>query len=177
MKKESVLELEKRFKYLIPEPPSDDGYIHDLKLFGLMCNDGWYNLVYVLFTKIDEHLEYMSDKNKQNFFVSEVKEKWGGLRVYLHGFDNDNLIRKAENISQGICEDCGKKGILSQINYWWTTLCDECIILHTKKGFDRRKTELSDERLSNQFIDNLFDNTEKYDKFLKEQKIVLPQRV
>ena len=59
--------------------------------------------------------------------ASQVKEKFGGLRVYLtHGTDKMyQLIHEAEKKSEVTCEECGQSGEIRTTG-WWVCLCDEC---------------------------------------------------
>lgn len=74
-----------------------------------------------------------------NYFVGQVKEKFGTLRVYLdtNDFDEDSPvysypeevweeISKAERASAKVCEFCGKPGELNYERHWIKTLCQEC---------------------------------------------------
>lgn len=59
--------------------------------------------------------------------VSQIKEKFGGLRFYADGVpaSGDDLIDKAEGWSELTCEQCGNAGEL-RTDGWLVTLCDEC---------------------------------------------------
>ena len=59
--------------------------------------------------------------------VSDVKEKFGLLRIYHHGGTDqlDAYVDAAESISGLICENCGMPGY-SRDMPWIKTLCDEC---------------------------------------------------
>ena len=80
---------------------------------------GWYPLIKNL---IDELIRLGWDKQ-----VTQVKEKFGGLRFYINGGSNEiyNKITEAEKLSHETCELCGKKGELRTKIRWFTTLCDE----------------------------------------------------
>ena len=60
--------------------------------------------------------------------VTQVKEKYGGLRFYvLYGDDAVfDLISKAEDESLKICERCGTRDNVSTKGGWLMTLCDRC---------------------------------------------------
>ena len=62
--------------------------------------------------------------------VSQVKEKFGGLRFYIYGGSDEvwKLIAEAEEASYRICEECGAKGKQqSKAKYGWIyTRCEEC---------------------------------------------------
>ena len=60
--------------------------------------------------------------------VTQVKEKYGGLRFYV-GWASDevyDLIDKAEEESFTICEKCGTRDNVSTKGGWLLTLCDKC---------------------------------------------------
>ena len=80
---------------------------------------GWYPLIKNL---IDELITLGWDKQ-----VTQVKEKFGGLRFYINGGSDEmyNKITESEKLSHETCELCGKKGELRTKIRWFTTLCDE----------------------------------------------------
>ena len=80
---------------------------------------GWYPLIKNL---IDELITLGWDKK-----VTQVKEKFGGLRFYINGGSDEiyDKITEAEKLSHETCELCGKKGELRTKIRWFTTLCDE----------------------------------------------------
>lgn len=90
---------------------------------------------------------------RPDYQVSQVKEKWGTLRVYIQGTPirmdmiagnklysaphvesatDDNwrevqmIVSKYEKKSAEICEDCGQPGRLRNDSFWVRTLCDDC---------------------------------------------------
>ena len=80
---------------------------------------GWYPLIKNL---INELIYLGWDKQ-----VTQVKEKFGGLRFYINGGSDEmyNKITEAEKLSHETCELCGEKGELRTKIRWFTTLCDE----------------------------------------------------
>lgn len=60
--------------------------------------------------------------------VTQVKEKFGGLRFYIGGGSVLVfwIIEKAEEESLRTCQTCGKTGELVSVNGWWSTLCALC---------------------------------------------------
>jgi len=56
---------------------------------------------------------------------TQIKEKFGTLRIYTSQLDPyiEGMIEMAEDMSEHICEKCGNKGRLYNIN-WHKTLCD-----------------------------------------------------
>lgn len=101
------------------------------KNFYFEIEDGWYQLVYDLFTKIQEHC----NKTKQKVTILQVKEKFAGLRVYYshEGGEKDNvifdLVMEAQNKSYSTCELTGGVGSLYHRGTWVKTLCNESAIL------------------------------------------------
>jgi len=78
---------------------------------------GWSSL-------INEVFDYM-EQNKTHSKIIQVKEKWGGLRIYTDVID-DNLDKKiieVEKRSFTMCETCGSPGALRG-GSWYQTLCD-----------------------------------------------------
>jgi hypothetical protein len=62
-------------------------------------------------------------------FIMQVKEKFGGLRIYSQGGDYEaisDLERTAESISFLTCEYCGEPGNLKNKNGWIKTCCEKC---------------------------------------------------
>lgn len=107
--------------------------------YGIECGDGWFEILSSLCFMIAQHEKniegnnkYLSSKNEQlieyePFRFTQIKEKFGGLRVYCYGGDEyiRGLIGMAECWSYKTCEICGEKGI-SQKNGWIMVLCQKC---------------------------------------------------
>jgi len=97
------------------------------KLFGddlisFDCGDGWKDIIDRLLAKIyDEAI-------KIDTHVVQVKEKFGGLRVYL-GRENEFIseaIRAAEKEAINTCEHCVAKEKITTEGGWLKTLCGQC---------------------------------------------------
>lgn len=72
-------------------------------------------------------------KADPNYDVGQLKEKFGGLRIYLDsGFSDatDAIIREAEDVAIRTCEECGRPGSprtpIGSRYGWIRTLCDTC---------------------------------------------------
>ena len=105
------------------------------ELFGIECGDGWKPLYQPI---IDYINEYNKDKKGlDRMEIHQIKEKFGGLRVYLNFYDETvrNMIAKAEEDSFHICENCGKHIDEPIINkyYWIYPLCKECYEVEKSK--------------------------------------------
>ena len=122
--------------------------------FGIDCGDGWYDIISNLCFLIAQHErnikgnnEYRISQNKEpvEYYpvkFDQVKEKFGGLRVYFSGGDDyiDGLVDMAEAWSYKTCERCGEKGKPNQKG-WIMTLCDNCweadVMTKVGEAFDK----------------------------------------
>jgi len=104
--------------------------------FGVECGDGWYVILSNLCQEIAQHEKNISDQQKHfpeetgDYWpvrFDQIKEKFGGLRVYYTGGDEfvRGLVSMADAISYSVCEACGEKGKPNE-NGWISTLCDNC---------------------------------------------------
>lgn len=96
-----------------------------MKEVALEHDSGWNELVYRLCEKIDSILK-KNPELLEEFMVTQVKEKYGGLRFYIYG-GNDKIyeaIDKYEDLSYNTCEVCGQPGTTRDYG-WLKTLCDE----------------------------------------------------
>ncbi len=107
----------------------DGGYDRDLAKRSV--GTGWVGLIDEIFDK-KEKLQLNTVK------IVQVKEKYGGLRVYIDGYEMDEnhpvykfekFLHEVENRSFKICEACGKPGAVRG-RHWYYTSCDE----HAKNG-------------------------------------------
>jgi hypothetical protein len=75
-----------------------------------------------------------------DYSVEQVKEKFGGLRIYylLYDAPDDDalhgLIAKIEEESRKTCEECGQPGKARKTGYWWKTVCLACHTARQLKG-------------------------------------------
>ena len=87
---------------------------------GFTCGNGWF---YIL----DGLLKWLSEF--ENIIVGQVKEKFGGLRVYTNlpyaGEKRNQLVNAAITLSFETCEMCGAAGE-RRSGDWLFTLCDSC---------------------------------------------------
>lgn len=92
------------------------GYSRELALQSV--GEGWASLVNEVFDRKESYGKPIT--------ISQVKEKYGGLRIYTNEFDDefDQFLYDVEMRSFSICEDCGKAGQLRG-GGWYRTLCDE----------------------------------------------------
>jgi hypothetical protein len=119
--------------------------------WGCEVGNGWYELLSSLCWRIsqhekniEDHKKYLARQNKdiqQDFGTKiegdepeyypvkfdQIKEKYGGLRVYFSGGDDyvEGVVGMAEEYSYKVCEVCGNSGKPNK-GGWITTLCDSC---------------------------------------------------
>lgn len=116
-----------------------------LMCWGFECGDGWYQILYSLCSQIQHHIDW-SHKNKEfdlkwnaehpdekrkvrkpvpQVIAVQVKEKFGGLRFYYDGGDEQiyGMVRMAESWAANTCETCGAPGKMRGRG-WMYTACD-----------------------------------------------------
>lgn len=108
--------------------------------WGIETGNGWYDIISSVCWMIKQHEnnikwqteykqktdpDYQSDYFPVKF--DQVKEKYGGLRLYFSGGDEyvEGLVSMGEAMSYKICEVCGNKGEPNK-GGWISTLCDGC---------------------------------------------------
>lgn len=101
--------------------------------FGIECGKGWYDILDKLCTKIEIYLD-KNPKDKKFFFITQIKEKFGGLRFYTSYVfkEIDKYIEEAEKECYKICEECGQPG-KSNKDGWISVLCNKCRERQNKK--------------------------------------------
>ena len=108
--------------------------------WGIEAGNGWHDIIPSVCWMIKQHEDnivwqtkykqktepdYQSDYFPVKF--DQVKEKYGGLRLYFSGGDEyvEGLVSMGEAMSYKICEVCGNKGEPNE-GGWISTLCDGC---------------------------------------------------
>jgi hypothetical protein len=94
-----------------------------LMCWGIECGDGWYDLLDRVCKQIQNEIKW--NKAQKVEFV-QVKEKYGGLRIYMNGGDDriDGMIQMAESFSYMICDVCGERGKPNKVG-WISTRCEK----------------------------------------------------
>ncbi len=111
------MEVMEKYQKCFPKFPS----------FGFYLPKGWETL----FDELCKELtEYVTRKNLI-FQITQVKEKFGTLRVYFQLEGNDTeyievqkIVDKYEKKSSYICEVCGVEGKIRNNNGWVKVLCE-----------------------------------------------------
>jgi hypothetical protein len=106
----------KREEVFIPGNVYYKGYTREGALASV--GEGWANLINIVFDKVQTYTP--------GIIIHQVKEKWGGLRIYCGPCpdDFDKFLIEIEKKSFTMCESCGKAGQLRS-GGWYRTLCDE----------------------------------------------------
>lgn len=79
---------------------------------------GWHTLA----------IQAIDEIEKTGGWIVQVKEKFGGIRIYCHGGEADvidTIVKAAEQKSLQICEECGKPGTLMDVGGWYKTRCND----------------------------------------------------
>lgn len=63
-----------------------------------------------------------------SFDITQIKEKFGGLRFYYAGGDDyiDGMVDMAESMSYDTCETCGTTNNVGSTQGWIYTVCQPC---------------------------------------------------
>jgi hypothetical protein len=115
------------------------GELEPFAMFGFECGDGWYPLLEQLISHIDHYFKHKYKGVPEGFAIVQVKEKFGGLRFYVHGGDDvvHELIRFAENLADQTCEFCGSNQNIMRSQGWIITACEKCT--ETRESLKGRK--------------------------------------
>ena len=93
---------------------------------GFTHDDGWFDLLWRLCEDLEPLVAEFEQASGSQFEVLQVKEKFGGLRVYVN--DANDCIRlrieTAVHESFHTCEICGQPGKLREDGLI-KTLCDQ----------------------------------------------------
>jgi hypothetical protein len=104
--------------------------------WGFECGDGWFNILDQLMGNIQHHIDwnnknfekgYTQYKQVTQVTLDQVKEKFGTLRFYYTGGDDEisGMVRMAESMSGVTCEECGNPG-QRRGGGWVHTYCTPC---------------------------------------------------
>lgn len=89
------------------------------------CGPGWEKILRKALNIIEQ--EIAKSEDPESMFVTQIKEKWGTLRIYM-SYETDKIssvIERAEDKSEDTCEICGDPGEL-QAKGWYKVRCLKC---------------------------------------------------
>ena len=90
------------------------------------CGKGWWPLIEKVAAAIDSFNAAHPDSPVE---VTQIKQKFGGLRIYHHNAPEDirQLIDEAIEASWHTCERCGsREGVSTNLDGYRLTLCPHC---------------------------------------------------
>lgn len=113
---------------------------------GFCCGPGWWPILEAVCNAIHAHVEWKQNQLEKygkgpgcpDVVVTQIKEKFGGLRFYYDGGDDrvDGMVRMAEAWAEQTCEECGQPGTLRS-GGWIRTLCDHHEELRQQRNAER----------------------------------------
>ena len=107
---------------------------------GFAVGAGWYPILEKLCANIQHHIDWKEKQGKPipQVEVEQIKEKFGGLRFYYQGGDEQihGMVRMAESWADIACEDCVGIGT-RRSGGWIRTLCD----LHEAEHQERKRAQ------------------------------------
>ena len=116
--------------------------------WGFECGNGWFKHILLLSEMLSSYLKQHPELIEE-FRVVQVKEKFGTLRYYVHGGDDniERLIDLFEITSHLYCENCGTTETVKSTDGWVQYLCETCIKAkketncggHSKEKSNRKK--------------------------------------
>ncbi|MHC8322447.1 MbcA/ParS/Xre antitoxin family protein [Pseudomonas sp. GB2N2] len=109
-------------------------------IFGFECNDGWADVIEATLSLVQQRARVSALEVK----VSQVKDKFGQLRIYHRGGDESigAAFDIAELVSRSVCELCGMPGEVISVEGWLQARCGQ----HSgPEPIDRAEDPKSDE--------------------------------
>ncbi len=97
---------------------------------GFAVGPGWWPIIESLCANIQSRIDWWNQNREtrpviEQVVVEQIKEKFGGLRFYYQGGDDEihGMVRMAEAWADHSCEECGSPG-KKRGGGWVKTLCD-----------------------------------------------------
>ena len=94
------------------------------ELFGIECGKGWKSLYQPILDRVNE----INESSKGHIEVTQVKEKFGRLEIYLNNYTDEllDMINEASEASGKVCEECGEPAEHTMVGGLIYQLCDKC---------------------------------------------------
>lgn len=113
------------------------------KYGGFAVGKGWYPILEKLCSNIQQHIDWQNKNHEKHpvvkqVVVEQIKEKFGGLRFYYQGGDDNvaGMVRMAEAWADVACEECGAVGT-RRSGGWVRTLCE----FHEAEHQERKRVQ------------------------------------
>lgn len=109
------------------------------------CEDGWLPIIKYMCEEIQDVINTKFPDFKtceEPFEFTQIKEKYGRLVCYtsFSNYEILDIVDRYEEESRSVCELCGRKGEMRDMNGWYQTLCYKCLSKRLKelriKGVD-----------------------------------------
>ena len=96
--------------------------------------DGWLLIVDKALSLIKWDIEHNKMPPVQ---INQIKEKFGGLRIYFDGGDDrtSGIIGMASSMANDTCEKCGSTNEIGLTTGWVSTICKSCAEEHKIKNW------------------------------------------
>lgn len=125
---EQIKQLTTKYPYIIPRNLFTDEIVKDYNYTWTIADNlptGWTRL-FLLWCKNANKI--MSDKEINTFRFSDVKQKYGTMRLNNFGATEavHRLITKYEAYSYNICSCCGKLATRESMGWWIESYCRDC---------------------------------------------------
>ena len=97
-------------------------------MWGFEVGPGWFDLINDVSAKLEALILTEPEGQRENYRASQVKSKFGGLRLYMSSStpEMDAAIAIAEGLSYETCEECGAPGTSKGSIGWVWTFCQRC---------------------------------------------------
>jgi hypothetical protein len=109
---------------------------------GFAVGKGWWPILETLCANIQSRIDWANKKEQvvEQVIVAQIKEKFGGLRFYYDGGDDQisGMVRMAEAWADTACEECGAVG-KRRSGGWIRTLCDVHEAEHQERLKERQQ--------------------------------------
>ena len=111
---------------------------------------GWEDLWKRYLKHLFEWYDQQSEDVKKSFRFTEVKEKFGELRIYTDGVGSEDLECIAEWLSSVTCQFCGKVTMdeddprcfkIWRSGGWITNMCEECAKKYQREMVERDRLD------------------------------------
>ena len=107
----------------------DEAFIIDFD-----CGWGWEALLDKVFKEIQD----------TDIKIIQVKEKFGGLRIYTNTDKFLSVINSVEIESFKVCEICGNRKTVTTEGSWLKTLCKKCRDKQYEKDYEDKLDSLEE---------------------------------
>jgi hypothetical protein len=100
------------------------------QLKSIDCEDGWFNIIKAASHSIEFELEWLPIDLKDQIHITTIKQKLGGIRLYLNHTTPrlDGIVMMLESISYTTCETCGNVGDQRNSKGYMYVSCEDHII-------------------------------------------------